>query len=175
MPKAQSSADWQYDNYKIVLKAYIYDRTAAMPEKDRIEYFETKKKEGSLRHRHSNVFAIDDQYNVINFGGASLSRELLVRKYGDSLKKFVTAPSTTFYDWLTTNNFHDNEELVEMGKAMTEEGRDPIRQLIIMEEEHGDAFLEAFFPADKVAQTKLRVAVLALRASASDDDASPRV
>jgi hypothetical protein len=58
---AEAASEWRWSNYKLVLKAYIYEHTAELPDAERLEYFKHKKKEGSLQHRHSSLFAIDDR------------------------------------------------------------------------------------------------------------------
>jgi len=77
----------RWANYKALLKAYIADNCPKVS--DCGIYFRFKVKEGSLRHQPSRHFAMDDQYNILTFGGHSISQSNLKAAYGDTLERFL--------------------------------------------------------------------------------------
>ena len=79
----------RWANYKALLKAYIFRHSNRVPHTKRLAYFSHKRKEGSLRHQPSNHFAMDDQFNMITFGGYSISEASLKAAYGDTLQGFL--------------------------------------------------------------------------------------
>ena len=81
-----------------------------------------------------------------------------------------TATQLTFTHWLTSNQLQDNDELAEMGDAMTDEEIDPLEKLVVMHSEHGDDLFAAFFPDDHVSRAKFRAAVLRLQLQPEVED-----
>tara|TARA_Y100001972_G_scaffold77605_1_gene94336 strand:+ start:6005 stop:7720 length:1716 start_codon:yes stop_codon:yes gene_type:complete len=71
------------ESYKFTAKNYIYDY-----DKDD-NYRDYKIKEGSLQVKYGSVLAIDNKNNIICAGDTSSSKELLIKKYGDSLLRFL--------------------------------------------------------------------------------------
>ena len=71
------------ESYKFTAKDYIFDYTSDA------YYRDEKLKQGSLRIRWGSTLAIDNNNNIIYAGDTSTNTELLTKKYGDSLLKFL--------------------------------------------------------------------------------------
>jgi len=103
-----------WSNYKMVLKAYLLHDETWLPlicgahyhkysirnyvmsaevklfqYWDRKQYFRDKIKEGSLQHKPADGFAMDEDFNIISFGGFSTNPEAMYAKYGTSLKRYL--------------------------------------------------------------------------------------
>lgn len=90
-PKLEDSKgiQWSWCNYKLTLKAYIHSMATELSDAARETYFKSKEKEGSLQHQPSRHFAIDDKFNILNFGGFSCDRSRLQGKEGARTLKLL--------------------------------------------------------------------------------------